>query len=228
MTKVSVGWSRSIKGGAIRYEFVSSGDVAVHEQEPDDLDDDEDELEGIGIRFFDDMDEDKEDDDDLEEPASDDEIVGVPAFALRWDRYKVDWRGGRILGQQNQNSDIVDFAEQQGVYILYDDSSEVYVGRTTTDNLYNRLREHDKHKSARWNKFSWFGFRGVDDQGKLNAIPTKVNPESLVSVLETVLIEVLNPQDNKRGGDYLGIRYGQVMDPYLAKIAQSALSRTDE
>ena len=182
------------------FQLASSGDVTVPEQKPDDLD-------------------------GKEQDSNPDMIVQVPAFALRWDRHKVDWKYPRIQGRQNQKHP-VNFAEQQGVYILHDDSTVVYVGRTT-DNLYNRLREHDRddHKSARWNKFSWFGFRGVDDQtGRLTMMPTKVNPKSLVSILESVLIETLKPTVNQRRGDYLGIQYEQVTDPNIVKILQAHLS----
>ena len=70
-----------VRGGrADCFQFVSSGDVTVPEQEPDDLD-------------------------GKEQDSNPDLIVGVPAYALYWDRYKVYWgnrTSGQILGQQNQ------------------------------------------------------------------------------------------------------------------------------
>ena len=176
------------------FEFAFRDDVAVPEQESDDLDDEE-------------------------QDSNPDLIVWVPAYALYWDKDKVKWgTSGQILGRQNQDAETVDFSEQQGVYILHNNYSVVYVG-CTTEKLYNRMREHNRdHKSGRWNKFSWFGFRGVDGQtGKLTVMPTKVNPKSLVRILEAVLIEVLQPPVNGRRGDYMGIQYKQVPHPDIAK-----------
>lgn len=192
---------RKVERGVFEYAFRE--DIAVPEQKADDLDDEE-------------------------QDSNPDLIVGVPAFALYWDKDKVKWgTSGKILGRQNQKAEVVDFAEQQGVYILHNNYSVVYVGRTT-ENLYNRLRAHYRdYKSARWNKFSWFGFRGVDHQtGKLTVTPTKASFDSLVSILESVLIEALQPPINGQQGDHLGIKYDQVPHPEIAKQQSLSLLRS--
>lgn len=204
MTKEGNSWfdKRIRKVGRGVFQFASDGDLAASEQDLDDIDDEE-----------------QDDNPDL--------IVRVPAFALYWDKDKVKWTSGQVLGRENQNAETVNFAEQQGVYILHKDYSVAYVGRTT-DNLYNRLRHHNRdHKSVRWNKFSWFGFRGVEDKtGKLTVMPTKVDPKHLISILESVLIEALEPPVNGRRGDYLGIQYEQVPDPDIAKNQSRAFLRS--
>ena len=175
------------------FQFVSDGDFEAPEQELDDIDDEE-------------------------QDGNPDLIVQVPAFALHWDRANVHWPSGQLLGRGNQNAKTVDFAEQQGVYILHNRYSVAYVGRTTS-NLYNRLRYHNRdRKSARWDKFSWFGFRGVDDEtGNLTAMPTEVDPKHFISILESVLIEALAPPVNGRGGDHMGLLYKQVTHPEIVK-----------
>lgn len=186
------------------FEFASNGDFPAPEQ-------DEQELDGI---------------DDEEQDSNPDLIVRVPAFALHWDKDKVKWTSGEILGRENQNASIVNFADQKGVYILHNVYSVAYVGRTT-DNLYNRLRHHNRdHKSGRWNKFSWFGFRGVDKDGNLTAMPTEVDPKHLISILESVLIEALAPPVNGRRGDHMGLLYEQVPHPDVAKNQSRAFLRS--
>lgn len=174
------------------YEFASNGDLVIPEPEVDDIDDDE-------------------------QDSNPDRIVRVPAFALYWDKDKVKWNSGQILGRESQTAATVNFADQQGVYILHKGYSVAYVGRTT-DNLYQRLRSHNRdHKSVRWDRFSWFGFRGIDNHtGNLTPMPTEVGPAHLISILESVLIEALEPPVNGRRGDYLGIQYEQVPHPDIA------------
>ena len=170
-----------------------------------------------------------------EEPETDDDdqsgnpnrIVGVPAFGLYWEKDKVRWNSGEILGRQTHNSSIVNFAAQQGVYILHKERSVSYVGRTI-DNLYGRLRTHSRdHKSVRWDRFSWFGFCNVDDHtAELKPMPSEVTPAHLISILESVLIEALEPPVNGRRGDYLGVQYEQVPDPEIATQLSRAFLRS--
>lgn len=145
------------------------------------------------------------------------QIVRVPAFGLYWEKSKVRWgRNSRgILGRQAAGSEAVDFSEQYGVYLLHKDRSVVYVGRTT-DSLRQRLDLHNKDvKAPRWNQFSWFGFRDVDGTGQLNPLPEKIDTGHFVAILESVLIEALEPPVNGRRGDYMGVLYEQVSDPMI-------------
>ena len=162
--------------------------------------------------------------DDDEQVNNPDWIVGVPAFGLYWEKDKVRWNSGQILGRQTQNASTVNFADQVGVYILHNDRSVAYVGRTT-DSLYARLRSHSRdHKAVRWNRFSWFGFRDVNDvdngSTQLAPMPSQIDPAHLINILESVLIEALEPPVNGRRGDFLGTQYEQVPDSTIA-IQQS-------
>ena len=194
MTKEGHAWydSRISKVGRGVYEFASNGDLAAPEPEIDNFDDEE-------------------------QDSDPNRIIRVPAFALHWEKDKVKWNSRQILGRESQAAATINFADQQGVYILHKGSSVAYVGRTT-DSLYQRLRSHNRdHKAVRWDKFSWFGFRGIDGQtGNLTAMPTEVDPAHLISILESVLIEALEPPVNGRRGDFLGIQYEQVPHPDIA------------
>ena len=161
----------------------------------------------------------EDDDIDGEEPGeSQNQMVGVPAFGLYWEKDKVGWNSKQILGRQGPGSDLVNFADQQGVYLLHKDRSIAYVGQAT-DNLYNRLRYHNRgHKSVRWDRFSWFGFRGVDSEtGELLEMPGEATSAHLINILEAVLIEALEPPVNGQRGNYLGAQYEQVTDRATAQ-----------
>lgn len=146
-------------------------------------------------------------------------IVRVPAFGLYWEKDKVRWNSGEILGCLATGSRKVNFAEQKGVYLLHNGRSVAYVGRTT-NSLYERLRAHNKerdHKSVRWDRFSWFGFCDVNESDELEPMPAQVDSAHLISILEAVLIEALEPPVNGRRGDFLGNPYKQVPDPEIAR-----------
>lgn len=154
--------------------------------------------------------------------------VRVGAFGLYWERKKIGWKTKKILGRQGKGSQEVNFANQQGVYLLHNRQSVAYVGRTTTGSLYQRLSVHNKdRKSMRWDSFSWFGFRDVKDNGELNPMPDQVDSTDLISILETVLIEALEPPVNGRRGDSLGSQYQQVQDPDIVKELMADQSLAD-
>ena len=161
-----------------------------------------------------------EEDDILEEEetaGSSNQIVRVAAFGLYWEKAKVKWNASQLLGRPPGATAAVNFADQQGIYILHQDRSVAYVGRTT-DSLYARLRAHSRdHKSVRWDKFSWFGFRDIDDQtGELKPMPGELDTVHLINILESVLIEALEPPVNGRRGDFLGHQCEQVPHPEIA------------
>ena len=156
-------------------------------------------------------DDDQVDDQPTEDPGA---RVQVSAFGLLWEKSNVNWgRGCKILGRQVRGAAPIDFSEQQGVYILHKGNSIVYVGRTS-DTLRSRLREHASTpgKGFRWDRFSWFGFRPVNEDGTLEDVPNNVTSSDLFSILESVLIEALEPPVNGRRGDRMGELYEQVTD----------------
>ena len=72
---------------------------------------------------------------------------------------------------------------------------------TTTTHLSDGL-------AGRWDRFSWYGIRGVLKTGKLGAEITTKNTSSsdLVQTFESLLIAVTAPPQNKRGEALLGAR----------------------
>lgn len=153
--------------------------------------------------------------DEAEASASDSHEI-IRAFGMFWQRDRVLWRRQpRLFGRQQVGAKSVDFGEQRGVYILYDHHSVVYVGRATDRPLGQRLHEHTLDRlSGRWSRFSWFGLRGVSDGGSLTDHSLKPTAASLVATLEAVLIEALEPpQNRRRGDDFAGVEYIQDEDP---------------
>lgn len=158
-----------------------------------------------------------------EEAESKAESTGlVNAFGMFWDRSKVDWtHQPPLLGQQQSNSTVVNFCDQRGVYLLHDMQGVVYVGRVTTQTLGHRLFEHTKDRlSGRWNRFSWFGVYPVQESGVLNTSPdfSKLDIDVVIVTMEAVLIEGLEPRQNRKKGDeFRAVEFLQVEDPKLEK-----------
>ena len=80
-----------------------------------------------------------------------------------------------------------------------------------------RLYEHTIDRlGSRWNRFSWFGLLNVTDDGKLVETQIKVTLPSLIATLEALLIEALEPpQNRKRGDDFSVMEYIQDIDPEI-------------
>ena len=111
----------------------------------------------------------------------------------------------------------VDFGKQKGIYILYDHHTVSYVGRATDRPLGKRLYEHTLDRlSGRWDRFSWFGLLNVTQEGNLRELSLNVSLSATVATLEALLIEALEPpQNRKRGDDFSGIEFIQDIDPEL-------------
>lgn len=109
----------------------------------------------------------------------------------------------RLLGVQQSGSSPVNFTQQAGVYLLYDGNRVVYVGRVTEPRLGARLWEHTRDRlTGRWDRFSWFGVRGISNRGELSPMPVSgVAVVSLIATMEALLIEGLEPPQNRRQGD---------------------------
>ncbi len=142
----------------------------------------------------------------------------IHSFGMYWQRDLVVWRTDpKIYGKQQALSKAVDFGKQKGIYILYDHHTVVYVGRSIDRPLGKRLFEHTVDRlGSRWNRFSWFGLHDVTEAGKLREITLNISLASLVATLEALLIETLEPpQNRKRGDDLSAIEYIQDVDPEL-------------
>lgn len=154
----------------------------------------------------------------------------INAFGMFWQRSEVFWpsKSVRLLGIQQSGSERIDFAEQAGVYLLYDGERVIYVGRVSEPRLGQRLWEHTRDRlTGRWNRFSWFGVRGVSENGKLGPIPSSsIEVPRLIATLEALLIEGLEPPQNRRQGDgFNALEFIQMTDPDVAlKRKQSLLA----
>lgn len=142
----------------------------------------------------------------------------IRSFGMYWQRDLVVWRNDpKLFGKQQANSKPVDFGKQKGIYILYDHHTVVYVGRSVDRPLGKRLFEHTVDRlGSRWNRFSWFGLLDATDDGGLKEPPFSNSLSSIIASLEALLIEALEPpQNRKRGDDFSAIEYIQDIDPEL-------------
>jgi HB1, ASXL, restriction endonuclease HTH domain len=142
----------------------------------------------------------------------------IHSFGMYWQRDLVVWRNDpKMYGKQQSASKPVDFGKQKGIYILYDHHTVVYVGRSIDRPLGKRLFEHTVDRlGSRWNRFSWFGLLDVTQEGNLREATLNASLASLVATLEALLIEALEPpQNRKRGDDFSAIEYIQDVDPEL-------------
>ena len=139
-------------------------------------------------------------------------------------RFRLWGKGNRRgLLEGRRSGKVIDFRDQIGVYVRYDESRRpIYVGQAGQGNarLFNHLRTHRRDGLAhRWQYFSWFGLLAVNKSGGLSGwiAPTKRISGSMRSTLneiEGVLIAVTEPAFNKQGARFRGIaRYRQVSHP---------------
>ena len=141
----------------------------------------------------------------------------IHSFGMYWQRDLVVWRNDpKMYGKQQPLSTPVDFGKQKGIYILYDHHTVVYVGRCIDRPMNKRLYEHTVDRlGSRWNRFSWFGLLDVSNEGTLRETAINSSLASLVATLEALLIEALEPPQNRKRGDTFSIEYIQHMDPEL-------------
>ena len=155
------------------------------------------------------------------EPEEEEEQYAiVSSFGMFWRREEIEWAATpKILGMQHIGATPVDFSKQLGIYLLYDGREVIYVGRTTDRPLGRRLYEHTIDRmSARWDRFSWFGLLPVSDSGTLGKLPTTFDATKMIPALEAILIEALEPRQNrKRGDDLAAVEFLQKEDPAIKK-----------
>ncbi len=142
----------------------------------------------------------------------------IQAFGMYWQRDLVVWRrDAKLLGKEQANSKAIDFGRQRGIYILYDHHTVVYVGRSIDRPVGQRLFEHTTDRlGSRWDRFSWFGLLAPTNEGGLREVALNNALPSIIATLEALLIEALEPpQNRKRGDDLTGMEYIQALDPEL-------------
>lgn len=163
------------------------------------------------------------DDNDEEETKR----VVIPCFGLHWERSLVSWSAGQNLLGAAKGGDAVNFANQTGVYVLYQWPQVNYVGRTVSGGLYQRLKSsHVDPAKGLWDRFSWFGLSQFNDDGQLQERRGQMSVADEVTMMEALLINVLTPPHNNNRGNGMGVQYFQVPDPTVEEREQEALAGT--
>jgi hypothetical protein len=119
-----------------------------------------------------------------------------------------------------------DFRDQIGIYVLFDkDLLPVYIGQAGSGHrrLLDRLNQHETdHLWNRWEYFSWFGFRRVNNGNrKLSAFDDvdkqfKAKGSLLLNEIEGALITALEPKLNKQGARWKDVEeYFQTRDEIM-------------
>jgi hypothetical protein len=143
-------------------------------------------------------------------------------YGLFWRLDQVYWGKqkdpGMLMGRRaNQaRSSAVNFREQRGIYVLYDDAFRiVYLGQAGGRNkarLFGRLKVHKRdHLAQRWSRFSWFGICPV----KAAAIDESYNPQNpsikdVLNHIEGILLAAAEPPLNLQRG-----RFGRSVEQFL-------------
>jgi hypothetical protein len=162
--------------------------------------------------------------------------VLIQNYGLFWKLKRVDWGApGRGLRStlpgtyaKALRADPVEFRDQRGVYVLYDDNFRVvYIGQAGRGGarLLPRLRKHcTDHLADRWSRFSWFGILPVVD-GVLDveaAIPVPAIADVL-NHIEAILIAAAEPPLNLQRG-----RFGPAVQQYLQRAPLSDDDAADD
>jgi hypothetical protein len=144
----------------------------------------------------------------------------ITSFGMYWRREAIEWLSTpKILGMQQLGAHPVDFHKQIGIYLVYDGREVIYVGRATDRPLGRHLYEHTADRlSSRWDRFSWFGLLPVSEAGELGTLPDAYPGTKIIPAVEAILIEALEPRQNrKRGDDLSAVEYIQKEDPEIQK-----------
>lgn len=147
----------------------------------------------------------------------------IQSFGVSWNRDQVLWKSNSdLFGVQTSGAEPINFNKQIGVYLLHDRREIIYIGQAITQPIIERLFQHTKDRlSGRWDRFSWFGFYSVNNEGKLNIVEEthrNISIENLAHTLEAILIESIEPRQNRKSGNKLsGLEYNQKDDPEIEK-----------
>ena len=154
----------------------------------------------------------------------------INAFGIYWNRNLVHWKTTPdLLGVQQIGASEVNFKEQIGIYLLHDNREIIYVGQAIDQSLGQRLKYHTSDRlSGRWDRFSWFGFYPVNENGGLdnNKIFENISVQNLGDTLEAILIESIEPRQNRKQGNlFFGLEYLQLEAPEIKKKMKEQLIR---
>ena len=154
----------------------------------------------------------------------------INSYGIYWNRNLVYWKNNPdLLGKQQYGATSVNFKEQIGIYLLHDRREIIYIGQAVDQPLGQRLKTHINDRlSGRWDRFSWFGFYPVNNSGKLHTDFKfdDLTVQDLGNVLEAILIESIEPRQNRKGGNlFSGIEYLQQEAPEINKKRKEELIR---
>lgn len=149
-------------------------------------------------------------------------------LGARWSAAHVYWRtaskNGRLLGVHRaaRRGPVANFAHQTAIYILYSQSTPIYVGQANKA-LFARLKQHHESDdlTGRWDHFTWFGFRkvigGVNPSLSKPGVGFAISTRQLLDHVEAVLIHGFEPPLNGQEGRFGNSvkRYTQVRDDRL-------------
>jgi hypothetical protein len=133
----------------------------------------------------------------------------IKLYGEFWNPDIIEWgeqgagKKGRLLGsiKIDGNKRDVDFWEALGVYVLYDNFHVTYVGKAFSTSIGRRVRDHLTDRLAgRWDMFSWYSTsnyrKTTNDLSK--AGQRILNPETIVTTLESLAILIIDPPLNRR------------------------------
>jgi len=154
----------------------------------------------------------------------------INAYGIYWNRNLVYWKTTPdLLGIQQIGASEVNFKDQIGIYLLHDSRETIYVGQAIDQPLGQRLKNHTSDRlGGRWDRFSWFGFYPVNENGKLH-IDIKIENirvQNFGDILEAILIESIEPRQNRKQGNlFFGLEYLQQEAPEIKKKLKEQLIR---
>jgi hypothetical protein len=100
--------------------------------------------------------------------------------------------------------------------VLHKEWRVLYVGRVIKDDLGSRLKTHYRRDwlAGRWDRFSWYGTRGVNKDGTLSKEPLKknVSTETVIATLEALLISVAEGLNRAHATLPGGVLISQALD----------------
>ncbi len=154
----------------------------------------------------------------------------INAFGIYWNRNLIHWKTTPdLLGIQQIGASEVNFKDQRGIYLLYDSREIIYVGQAIEQTLGQRLKQHTSDRlSGRWDRFSWFGFYAVNDEGHLldRKKFESLDIQVFADTLEAILIESIEPRQNRKQGNTLfGMEYLQKESPEIKRKKTEDLLR---
>lgn len=147
----------------------------------------------------------REDNDERVKEESRNTPILIRTYGEFWNPDVVKWDNTwRLLGKRRSDftGPSINIYEERGVYVLYKDYQPVYVGKADKQSIGYRIQLHrqSRRKGPRWDRFSWFGIRGLRTNGKLRAISAAFHPkkDELIATLEALLIATIDPRLNSR------------------------------